>query len=230
MISTKNPRYRSTAAIALVLALFTASHGEPPNPPPRTKADSSKKAQNNLSLRDWAVAEHGMFDGHGKVMLHENVLQLGEGSPATGVRYKKNEPRIDYEVHCEAKRTGGSDFFYGLTFPVHQDYCSWIVGGWGGTAVGLSNIDGLSAIENTTTQYMEFENNRWYKIRLRVAEGKITGWIDKKMIFDVPIKGHTFDIWWEQAPMRPLGIGTWNTSAALRNFKLLKLEPAADTK
>ena len=67
-------------------------------------------------------------------------------------------------------------------------------------------------------------------LRLRVAEGKITGWIDKKMIFNVPIKGHTFDIWWEQAPMRPLGIGTWNTSAALRNFKLLKLKPAADTK
>lgn len=230
MISTKNPRYRPALAIALVLALLTATHGEPPHQPPRAKAEPPKKPQNDLSLRDWAVAEHGMFDGHGKVMLHENVLQLGEGSPATGVRYKENVPRIDYEVHCEAKRTGGSDFFYGLTFPVNQDYCSWIVGGWGGTAVGLSNIDGLNAIENTTTQYMEFENNRWYKIRLRVAEAKITGWIDKKMIFDVPIKGHTFDIWWEQTPMRPLGIATWNTSASLRNFKLLKLKPAADTK
>ena len=130
--------------------------------------------------------------------------------------------------NCEAKRTGGSDFFYGLTFPIDQDYCSLIVGGWGGTAVGLSNLDGLSAIENSTTQYIEFKKNRWYKIRLRVAQGKIIGWIDDKLIFNIAIKGHTFDIWWEQTPMRPLGIATWNTSAALRNFKILKIKLPAE--
>ena len=60
-----------------------------------------------------------------------------------------------------------------------------------------------------------------------VAEGKITGWIDEKKIFEVLIKDHTFDIWWEQTPLRPLGIATWNTSAALRNFQLIKLKPLA---
>ena len=211
------------AAVTLSLIIVTVvSRGE--EAPPKDLAP--KKARGNkLTLRDWDIPQEGMFDDHGKVSIDNNELHLAEGSPATGIRFKRGVPKIEYEIHCEAKRTGGSDFFYGLTFPVRQDYCSWIVGGWGGTAVGLSNVDGLSAIENSTTQYMEFENDRWYKIRLRVAEGKILGWIDKKQMFEVPIKDHTFDIWWEQTPLRPLGIASWNTSAALRNFQLIKLKP-----
>ncbi len=195
--------------------------------PPRNQSDAERLAKDALILRDWDIPEQGMFDEHGKISVQKNELHLAEGVPATGIRFNREVPRTDYEIRCEAKRTGGSDFFYGLTFPVGQDYCSWIVGGWGGTAVGLSNLDGLSAIENSTTQYMEIEKNRWYKTRLRVADGKITGWIDGKTIFEVAIKDHTFDIWWEQTPLRPLGIATWNTSAALRNFKLIKLKPVA---
>jgi len=215
-------------ALAIFIASLPAADGAPPGDAPHGDADRTIKPPNGLLLRDWAIAEHGMFADHGKVLVQKKEMHLKEGSPATGIRYKRNVPRREYEIHCEAKRTGGSDFFYGLTFPIDQDYCSLIVGGWGGSAVGLSNLDGLSAIENSTTQYIEFEKNRWYEIRLRVAQGKIIVWIDEKLIFDVAIRGHAFDIWWEQAPMRPLGIATWNTSAALRNFKILKIKPSAE--
>ena len=222
----------SSISIGINTAFYgTVVHGEPVKEKPGRNKNLPAKAEDNLLLNHWTIAEQGMFDGHGKVLARNNQqgnqqgneLHLQEGSPATGVRYKREVPRINYEIQCEAMRTDGSDFFYGLTFPVNQHYCSMIVGGWGGTAVGLSNVDGLSAIENSTTQYMEFKNNRWYKIRLRVAEGKVSGWIDAKQIFEVTIKEHTFDIWWEQTPMRPLGIATWNTSAALRNFKILNI-------
>jgi hypothetical protein len=36
-----------------------------------------------------------------------------------------------------------------------------------------------------------------------------------------------FSIWWEQEPARPLGIATWNTSAALRNIRLTVLDSPA---
>ncbi len=224
----RTERCQCKLALTIFIVSMHTAYSAPPGDAPPGDADRPIKARNGLSLRDWEIAEHGMFDDHGKVFVQQNEMHLKEGSPATGIRYKRNVPRQEYEIHCEAKRTGGSDFFYGLTFPIDQDYCSLIVGGWGGTAVGLSNLDGLSAIENSTTQYIEFEKNRWYKIRLRVAQGKITGWIDDKLIFEVAIQGHTFDIWWEQTPMRPLGISTWNTSAALRNFKILKIKPPAE--
>ena len=223
----RTPIRAALIVVALTMAMSMVGTAMVGSESPGNAANKRNVPQNNLALRDWDIPKQGMFDEHGTVSMQQNELHLAEGSPATGIRFKREVPRAEYEVRCEAKRTGGSDFFYGLTFPVGPDYCSWIVGGWGGTAVGLSNLDGLSAIENSTTQYLEFERNRWYKIRLRVAEGKITGWIDEKKIFEVLIKDHTFDIWWEQTPLRPLGIASWNTSAALRNFQLIKLKPLA---
>ena len=54
-------------------------------------------------------------------------------------------PREDYEVSLEARRLEGTDFFCGLTFPVGKEPCTLIIGGWGGTTVGLSNVDDYSA-------------------------------------------------------------------------------------
>ena len=57
----------------------------------------------------------------------------------------------DYEVTLEAMRVDGNDFFCGMTFPAGKDPCTLIVGGWGGTVVGLSSINGMDASENETT-------------------------------------------------------------------------------
>ena len=38
-----------------------------------------------------------------------------------------------------------------------------------GGVVGLSSIGGFDASENETTQFVEFKNGQWYKIRLRVT-------------------------------------------------------------
>ncbi|MEZ6113002.1 MAG: hypothetical protein R3C99_18620 [Pirellulaceae bacterium] len=61
-------------------------------------------------------------------------------------------PKTNYELSLEAKRLDGTDFFCGLTFPVGDTHCSFIVGGWAGGVVGLSSIDGLDASENQTTK------------------------------------------------------------------------------
>ena len=70
-------------------------------------------------------------------------------------------PRINYEVKLEARREEGSDFFCRLTFPVNDSFCALILGGWGGTVVGLSTIDGLDASEKETSRLMNFDLNKW---------------------------------------------------------------------
>ena len=94
----------------------------------------------------------------------------------------------------------------------------------------MSNIDNMSAVENETTGFVEFEKDRWYRIRLRVGSEKIEAWIDKEQIVDLKTADRKFSIWWEQEPMRPLGIATWNTSGALRNIRLAPLAKDAAKK
>jgi hypothetical protein len=53
---------------------------------------------------------------------------------------------MNYEIKLEAKKVTGNDFFCGMTFPVGDSFCSFIVGGWGGPVVGLSSIDGTGRI------------------------------------------------------------------------------------
>ncbi len=115
-------------------------------------------------------------------------------------------------------RVDGSDFFCGLTFPVGENPCSLIVGGWGGGVVGLSSLDGEDAAHNETTRYLNFEKGRWYRIRLRVASAAIQAWIDDDKVVDVTTTGRTISIRSEVELSRPLGFATWSTTGALRNI------------
>ena len=91
------------------------------------------------------------FGGEGEVQLKDGLMTLGFGSPLTGVTYKKQDfPQENYEMRWEARRTSGQDFFAGVTFPIGEQYCSFIAGGWGGSLTGISSIDGYDASENDT--------------------------------------------------------------------------------
>ena len=175
------------------------------------------------SLAGWRVLHKYDFQRHGKVTVKDGAVILDQGSPATGIAISSAPPRIDYELNWEAKRIQGSDFFCGLTFPVNEHYLSLIVGGWGGGVTGISNLDGMSAVENETTDYRKFEQDRWYRLRLRVTRETVSAWIDDEQIVDVTLKGRKLSIWWEQEPVRPLGFAAWYTKAAVRNLTLKRL-------
>jgi hypothetical protein len=132
-------------------------------------------------------------------------------------------PRINYEIALDAMRVEGSDFFCALTFPVKEDPCSFIVGGWGGGVVGLSSLDGQDAANNDTTRYMSFDNGKWYALRVRVTETNLQCWIDSDIVVDVETKDRRISIRSEVEASRPLGIASWSTTAALRNIRLRKL-------
>jgi len=178
---------------------------------------------NGKDLTGWKVQDKYDFEDHGKVYAKDGVVYLEEGKPMTGIAWQGDFPTSNFEVSVEAKRISGDDFFCGMTFPVGDSWVTWINGGWGGSVVGLSNVDGYNASENETSTGRGFESNRWYRFRLRVSDEKVECWIDQDQVIDLVRKEHKFSVWDEQAPIKPFGVATWHTGSALRNFTLKRL-------
>ena len=190
------------------------------------KNDKAKALFNGKTLEGWQVLDKYVFKKHGKIEVVEGEIRIEKGSPSAGIQWKGEVPRVDYELSLQAKRTEGSDFFCGLTFPIGKEYLTLIIGGWGGGAIGLSNLDGLAAVENNTCKFLEFENGKYYPIKLRVRADKVQVWIDGKEEISINPQDHKLSIWWEQEPCRPLGIATWYTSAAIKDIRLTQLPKA----
>lgn len=174
------------------------------------------------TLTNWAVTK---FGGEGAVKVEDGriVLEMG-AADLTGITWTGPAlPTTNYELALQAMRVDGNDFFAGVTFPVGRSFCSLILGGWGGTTVGLSSINGRDASENDTTQSIVFERGRWYDVRIRVTPARIEAWLDGKPIVNQDITGKTIDTRMEVDLSRPLGIAAWRTKSALRNIRLKKL-------
>jgi hypothetical protein len=146
----------------------------------------------------------------------------------SGITWSGEVPRQTYELSLDAQRAEGNDFFCGLTFPVGEDPCSLIVGGWGGGVVGLSSIDGEDAAHNATTVYKEFKAGRWYAIRVQVTPKRIVCFIDGERLVDQPLEGHRLSVRDEVLPSRPLGIATYCTTALVKNIRWRPLPAGAE--
>ena len=184
-------------------------------------ADNVHVLFNAKTLEGWKVPEWG---GSGKVYVKGGAVHMEMGESCTGITYTGKIPREDYEVSMEGMRVDGHDFFCGLTFPVGKDPMTLILGGWGGTVVGLSCLDGEDASGNETSQMIDFDQNRWYRVRVRVTKAKVQAFLDDKKIIDVNREGRKIGIRWEVEPSVPLGIATWRTHGAARNIQIRELD------
>jgi hypothetical protein len=185
--------------------------------------DDGKAPRTEFSeSRGWKISD---FSGSGEVRVEDGTAYLAPGNDMTGITWRGPLVRMNYEVSLDAKRTEGSDFFCGLTFPYGEEPCSFIVGGWGGTCVGISSIDYYDAYNNETARFRDFEMDRWYRIRVRVTPEKIEAWIDDEQMVDIETKGRTIGIRWEVQPSVPLGVATWRTGGAVRNVKIHAFAP-----
>ena len=174
------------------------------------------------ALGDWEPVRYGT---QGVVEVENRMIYIEYGQPLSGIRWVgKDLPRSNYEIEIEAQRLNGNDFFCTLAFPAGESECSLVVGGWGGTVVGLSNVDGEAASENPTRKIMFFDNGRWYRIRLRVTDRKIQAWVDGKTVVDLDRRGKKIDIHPAVGPSLPLGISTFASSAFVRNIRLRRLD------
>jgi hypothetical protein len=175
---------------------------------------------NGKTLDGWKITEYGP---QGPVLVSEGKLVLNYGDGCTGVTWERDFPKVNYEVTLEARRTVGNDFFCGITFPVNDEFCSLIVGGWGGTVVGLSSIDGNDAEHNSTRILKKFDKNVWYKIKLQVTGEKVIAWIDDEKLVDFSYPGHRLGLRAEVELSKPFGLFTWQTTGEIRNIRMQKL-------
>jgi len=173
----------------------------------------------------WKVTD---FGGQGDVHVEDEAIYLEMGSYTTGITWSGPVVRMNYEISLEAMRVDGTDFFCALTFPVNENPCTLVLGGWGGTLCGLSNIGFYDASENETTTFYSFKNKVWYHVRLRVLPDQILAWLDGEELVNVETTGKKIDIRPEMDLCQPLGIATWVTTGAVRNIYLTKLPEAID--
>ena len=206
-----------------MLILMVAGYSCRPKEKSTVKAEISYPREegwlfDGKSLTGWEITN---FGPQGPVSVSDGKIVLGMGDGSTGITWKEEFPVDNYEVSLEAMKVDGNDFFCGMTFPVGKDPCTLIVGGWGGTVVGLSSINGMDASENETTTLRQFEKNRWYSIRLKVAGGKIQAWIDDEQVVDFTIGDNMISIRPEVELSRPFGIASWHTTAAIKEIRIV---------
>lgn len=220
--------FHNNSAFIIIILLFAAcSGGQKQAENKSVEIQPVFKNENGILLFDgktldgWEITDFGTG---GPVLVNDGKVILNYGDGCTGITYKKEFPKINYQVTLEARKTSGNDFFCGMTFPVNDKFCSLIVGGWGGPVVGLSCIDGKDAANNDTKILKRFDKDIWYKIKLNVTDKRITAWIDEEKLVDFEIENHQLSIRPEVDLSRPFGICSWITTAELRNIRLLELQ------
>jgi hypothetical protein len=190
---------------------------------PNEKADW-KSLFDGKTLKGWKQSD---FFKPGKSSVKDGAIILEKGTKMTGLTYDgKDFPKMNYEVSLESKRIDGRDFFCTTTFPVGDSFCSFVVGGWGGSVTGLSSIDGIDASENQTGQGIEYKNDQWYKIRIRVTDKRVETWIDKEQTVDLDTSDVKLGIRIECNVSTPFGIASYDTVGAVKDIKVRNLSPA----
>lgn len=241
---------RAAALVWMLTGLLWADHtahaapgaakAPTPSVPSGTKRDNKQSPSGAAGARADAKEAAGwrpLFDGksldrwkatsfgpEGPVRVKNGQIVIEAGDPLTGITWAGGKlPTSHYEVEVEAMRVSGGDFFCALTVPVGKAAITLVVGGWGGSLVGLSNLDDQDASENETRRKLAFTDKRWYRIRLRVEPDRLHAWIDDVQVIGVLTKGRKVSIRPEVEESRPLGIATYRTTAAVRAIKLREL-------
>jgi len=225
MISIKKYSLTFAAILIVLYIIFSSSCAGDHNTQKQAQNLLKEKRDSSLifdgkTLQGWEITN---FGPQGPVYVSGGEIILGMGDGCTGITWKRDFPITNYEVSLDAMRVEGNDFFCGMTFPAGKDPCTLIVGGWGGTTVGLSTIDGRDASENNTTKLMQFEKKHWYHISLTVTDSEIMATIDSVKVVDFIIGDKKLSIRPEVSLSKPFGIASWRTTAALRNIRVKRI-------
>lgn len=178
-------------------------------------------------IQKWEEAK--MIQGGG-IVREDGGFTLKDGAPMTGIVFpswlKDGMPIADYAIYYEAMRESGGDFFGSVTFPVRDEktFVTFVLGGWGGSQVGISCIDGYDASENTTGSSQRFENGKWYRVRIEVRAKELRVLLDGRPIIQTNIAGRDLGLRaGEIDRCVPFGFATYGTTGRVRSCVVEKL-------
>ena len=211
------PFYFSLTSILVFAVCLSAQ------PPVQTDAKRQELTLfNGTSLDNWSKTDYA---GKGEIFIDNNqTLVMEMGATLSGIHWTGDDlPVENYEISLQARRTMGSDFFCGLTFPYKDSHATLILGGWGGSLIGISSIDDFDASENETGDAYIFEEKEWYDIRLEVMETKLKVFINGETVIDADVAGKKVAMRVGEIEMSvPLGITTYGTTGEFKNIVLRK--------
>lgn len=188
------------------------------------KHNNSPKLFNGKDLTGWEITD---FAGSGEIKVRDGELHIGMGELISGINLAHdNIPRTNYELEAEAMKVDGTDFFCAITFPLGETFATFVPGGWGGTVVGISSIDGMDAAENETASFKKFEINQWYRFKVRVTDKKIQCFIDEEMMVDLPLEDRKIAL--RPGPIElsvPIGFSSFQCISKIRNINLRSINP-----
>ena len=183
----------------------------------------SPKLFNGTDLTGWEITD---FAGSGEIKVKEGELQIAMGELISGINLTHdNIPRTNYELEAEALKVDGDDFFCAITFPLGETYATFIPGGWGGSLVGISSIDGMDAAENETASFKKFEKNQWYRFKIRVTDKKLQCFIDEEMVVDLPLEDRNIAL--RPGPIElsvPIGFSSFQCISKIRKINLRSIK------
>jgi len=152
------------------------------------------------SVKDGLIAQEGGADN----------VRLTFGSPQWS----------DYEFTVEARKTGGEEGFLILLRALSGKEFYWAnLGGWSNKSHALERGTKSGGRWGSVTPHRNgrIETGRWYRIRGRCEGKRIQVWLDDQQVIDYSDDG--------KGPARGrAGVGTWQTQAEFRNFKVASLD------
>jgi hypothetical protein len=174
---------------------------------------------NGRNLDGWKVHEKSTYGTFGNVAVKDGVIEFEASLSYTAISLLGKFPTDRYELEISAKRTDGQDIFCGVLLPVGANYVSMVLGGWGNCIVGLSCIDRKLASGNETTLAMSFDNDRWYRVRVKVSPERFQAWVDNKQVIDMERKGRKISPYPGLEILAPFGLFSWGTSSAIKDVR-----------
>lgn len=132
-----------------------------------------------------------------------------------------NEAWSDYEFSVEARKDSGNEGFLILCrYRSERDYYWLNFGGWQNTKYALERVFSGSKSIVGSKQPGKIQTGRWYPIRVRCEGKRIQVWLDGQAVCDLVDSDAAAHL------NGRVGVGTWNTAASFRNFKVTSLQGA----
>ncbi|NQT85650.1 protein kinase [bacterium] len=203
---------------------FAGLAPDKPGPPPAAGPEPGQWTRlfDGRTLEGWALLRGGGLGTPGELDVDDGVLILRKGNRATAIQRTDDFPREGYDVFLEASRIEGKELL-NIAFPVGDARCMLHLG----PGAGLEMLNGKRYGDNITGRAFEVEDGRWYRVRIQVRSHTIRAWLDGALIAEIPRAAYDLDVHSAWSSATQLTLGTWETTAAVRNIAVRRL-PGAD--